>query len=60
MQDLLNGGGGTNLRGHYFLNEFSDTIFCRFVILIWSATLRENVIKSVSFLQKLKMTRGRP
>ena len=49
------------LRGHYFQNEFGDTqFFCRFDILIWSATLCENFIKSVSFLQKLKMTRERP
>ena len=49
------------LRGHYFLNEFGDTqFFCRFAILIWQATLCENFIKSVYFLQKLKMTRERP
>ena len=49
------------LRGHYFLNEFGDTqFFCRFDILIWSATLCENFIKSVSFLQNLQMTSERP
>ena len=48
-------------RGHYFLNEFGDTqFFCQFDILIWSATLCENFIKSVSVLQKIQMTRELP
>ena len=60
MQNLLNGGykfwGAIISKTSLVTPNF----FCRFDILIWSATLCENFIKSVSFLQKLKMTRERP